>query len=99
MCVCVCDPLCVCVTPEYVTPLHCVCDLMYVTLLCICMWRMRVAESMLMQVEQRLQPVIEDLVGIGRVGTLIKGAVGVSQVGTLENCRVQLLNLGLCIYF
>ena len=60
---------------------------------------MRVAESMLMQVEQRLQPVIEDLVGIGRVGTLIKGAVGVSQVGTLENCRVQLLNLGLCIYF
>ena len=63
---------------------------------------MRVAESMLMQVEQRLQHVIEDLVGIGRVGTLIlviKGAVGVSQVGTLENCRMQLLNLGLCIYF
>ena len=41
---------------------------------------MRVAESMLMQVEQRLQPVTEDLVGIGRVGTLIKDVVGISQV-------------------
>ena len=33
-----------------------------------------------MQVEQRLQPVTEDLVGIGRVGTLIKDVVGISQV-------------------
>ena len=49
--------------------------------------------------KQRLQPVIEDVVGIGQVGTLIKGVVGVSQVGALENCCVQLRNLGLCIYF